>query len=325
MPRSVRSLCAALLATLLTAACATQTRSLSITAPSLPERAELSTTPFFPQDRHQCGSAALATALAAAGFPAEPDRLDSEVYLPGREGSLQADMLAAARRHGALALPSPTTLSGLLTEVAAGRPVLILQNLGLGIAPRWHYAVVVGYDRTLGDIVLRSGTRQREVIAMRTFEHTWARSGFWGMMVLRSGALPLKVDPQVLEKALVQLEKYAAPAALLPWYRQAALRWPDSLVFMVGLGNAAYADGQLDRAEQAFRTASARHPQNAAVLNNLATVLQQRGQLDEALSVAERAVALGGEWQPAAQATRNAIRVAIGNPGAVRHAAPMTD
>ncbi len=299
--------------------CATQTRSLNAAAPDLPLRAELVDTPFFAQQQHQCGPAALATGLAAAGYPADPETLSNQVFLPGREGSLQAEMLAGARRQGALALPAPASLAGLFAEVAAGTPVIILQNLSLAIAPRWHYAVVVGYDREKSEVILRSGPNRREVMAMSTFEHTWARSDYWGMLILRPGSLPQSASPQALEKSLTQLEKFATPAAMHGWYTEAARRWPDSLVFMIGRGNAAYAIGQTDDAEQAFRIAAERHPRSAVALNNLATLLLQRGRPDEALAIAERAVALADEWQPQATATRDAIRNAIA--GAVQPAA----
>lgn len=305
-----RCLLAAVSMVVLTAGCATQTRQLDTTAGGLPLRAELDLTPFFPQTLHQCGPASLATGLAAAGYPADPQGLEALVYLPKREGALQPEMLAAARRRGALALPSPDTLAGLLAEVAAGTPVIVLQNLGLAVAPRWHYAVVIGYDRMRKEIILRSGTTRREVMAMRTFEHTWARSGSWGMMVLRPPQLPIAVDRMSVEKSLAALEKFATPAAMSSWYEHAIQRWPDSLPLIIGLGNIAFAEGRPTDAEQAFRIAAARHTKSAVALNNLATVLHSLGRLDDALQVADQAVALTDEWQPEAVATRDAIQLA---------------
>ncbi len=294
--------------------CATQTRTLGAAAPDLPVRAELADTPFFAQQEHQCGPAALATGLVAAGYAADPQSLAKQVFLPGREGSLQTDMLAGARRQGALALPVAASLAGLLAEVADGRPVIILQNLGLRIAPRWHYAVVIGYDRDASEIILRSGPNRREVMSMSTFEHTWARSDYWGMRILPPGALPSSAKRPELEKSLTRLEKFATPAAMQAWYEQAVRRWPDSLVFTIGLGNAALANGQAEAAERAYRQAAERHPRSAVALNNLATLLLRRGRLDEALATIERAVALGDEWQPQAEATRAEIRLAMTAP-----------
>lgn len=327
MPRRRRRRRASLLliAILIVSGCATQTRQLDAETYGLPPVQELSGTPFFPQEQHQCGPAALATVLVAAGYTADPRELAAQVYVPAREGALQPEMLAAARRQGALALPSANTLAGLFSEVASGTPVVVLQNLGLAIAPRWHYAVVVGFDLARREVVLRSGIREREVMAISTFEHTWARSGYWSMAVFRPGRLPVAAERTTLEKALAALEKFAVPADLLAWYEQAQYHWPESLVFMIGLGNAAFADDQLAQAEQAFRAASERFPQSAVALNNLATVLQHRGRLDEALEVAERAVTIEGEWQPATIATRDAIRLAMGDAAGRRQAPRAAD
>ena len=60
------------------------------------------------------------------------------------------------------------------------------------------------------------------------------------------------------------------------------------------LGNAAYAEGDLDAAENAFRTATERHPDAGAAWNNLAHVLGEQGQRAEAITAARGAVRLGG-------------------------------
>ena len=59
-----------------------------------------------------------------------PDSLTDEVDIPGRKGSLQVEMLAGARRNGLLAYVLAPELKDVLAEVAAGNPVVVLQNLG---------------------------------------------------------------------------------------------------------------------------------------------------------------------------------------------------
>jgi hypothetical protein len=180
-------------AVLLSAGCATppQTGALLARVPqSLPQRVELADVPFYPQERYQCGPAALATALVHSGVQVTPEDLVEQVYLPAREGSLQAEMLATGRRHGRVAHRLEPRLEHVLREVAAGNPVIALQNLAFGFAPLWHYAVVVGYDLTRGELVLRSGTTRRLVMGLDAFERTWARASYWAMVTLAPERLP---------------------------------------------------------------------------------------------------------------------------------------
>ena len=123
----------------------------------LADSAEIAATPFFPQEDYQCGPAALAAALVHAGRDATPELLLPQVYLPGRKGSLQAEMLAATRRQELVAFVLAPRLEDLLRELAAGTPVLVLQNLAPWPVDVWHYAVVVGYDHDKGEVILRSG------------------------------------------------------------------------------------------------------------------------------------------------------------------------
>jgi tetratricopeptide (TPR) repeat protein len=289
--------------------CATQTRSLlqSASTTRLPPKVELVSTPFFPQERYQCGPAALAMSLNAAGISATPDALVPQVYVPQREGSLQPEMLAAARRNGALSMTVPPTIEALVTELSAGNPVIVLQNLSLPWFPLWHYAVAIGYDLNTGDIVLRSGTTEREIMPLSTFEHTWARSGYWGMVVLPPGRLPATADEQAVVAATVAFEKNGDAALARKAYDAALKRWPHKLTLQMGYGNSAYAAGDRQAAAAAFRTAAQEHPDSAPAFNNLASVLADLGEFKEARKAAENAAALGGPWREAAQATLRAI------------------
>ena len=76
----------------------------------------------------------------------------------------------------------------------------------------------------------------------------------------------------------------------------------------MGLGNTAYALGQLAQAEAAFRKATLAHPDSAAAYNNLAQALADQGKRDAALLAARKAVSLGGASLRAAQATLEQIQ-----------------
>ncbi|MGE5130364.1 MAG: PA2778 family cysteine peptidase [Sphingomonadaceae bacterium] len=249
--------------------------------------------PFYPQEDHQCGPAALATALGAQGIELSPDALAPEVYLPGREGSLAAEMLGATRRQGLVAYPLRPQLEDVLREIAAGTPVIVLQNLSLPIVPQWHYAVAVGYDLPAEQIALRSGRTRRELMTLSTFERTWARSGRWAMLALPPDRLPATADAGRYVEAAVALERVNATAARRA-YRTALARWPDNLVAAIGEGNTAYAAGDLAGAEAAYRTATVAHPESADAWNNLAQVLGELHRPAEGRAAALRAVELGG-------------------------------
>lgn len=261
----------------------------------LPRQQELTATPFFPQELYQCGPAALATVLGAAGFPTTPEQLTPQVYVPARQGSLQVEMLAAARRQGAIAMLIPPRLDALLQEVASGHSVLVLQNLGLSWVPTWHYAVVVGYDLDDGVVWLRSGTTRRQEMSLNTFQRTWARSGHWAMVAVPPGELPASVSETEVIHTLVAYEKNASAASVSKAYAAAAQRWPNSLVLLIGAGNSAYAARNFPAALAAFQRAAAAHPESAAAHNNLATVLLDLGRYREAKASAEKAQALAGD------------------------------
>lgn len=270
--------------------CAVQTAALKAAPPTdLPHRAELVDTPFFPQTEYRCGPAALATLLGAVGVQAAPSALADEVFLPARGGSLQTEMLAGARRHGTVATLLSGTIEAVLREVAAGHAVVVLQNLGLSFAPLWHYAVVVGYDIDAAEVVMRSGTTQRETMPLRTFEHTWARSGFWAFAALPPGEWPVSAQASAAVEAAVGFERSATPAQALRVYESTVKRWPGELAFAIGLGNAAYAMGDKRRAADVFRAAAERHGSGAAWVN-LATVLMELGQKADATAAAQRAL-----------------------------------
>lgn len=259
----------------------------------LPAAVEIASVPFYPQEDYQCGPASLAAVLQHAGRVAPPDALVAQVYVPARKGSFQAEMLAATRRHGLVAYPLAPRLESLLREIAAGTPVLVLQNLALSWAPQWHYAVAIGYDLDQRVLVLRSGVTRRLVMSLNTFEHTWARSGHWAMLALPPERLPETAAELPYVAAVAALER-VAPAAARRGYETALARWPGSVAAELGWGNASYAMRDLAGAAAAYQRATMRHPASADAWNNLAQALSELGSRDEALAAARRAVALGG-------------------------------
>ncbi len=265
---------------------------LSDPPPALPARAELADTPFFPQEKYQCGPAALATILVPLGQDVSPDDLVGEVYLPAREGSLQAEMRAAIRKRGLLAVELPGSMDAVLEEVSHGRPVLVLQNLGFKWYPRWHYAVIVGYDLDERELVLRSGTTRRWVTPLTVFERTWARGQYWAIVAVPPGEVPATAERLEMLKATSALEQTGDPALALKSYHAVVERWPEDALARFSLANALMGAADTLAAETQYRGAIASHPEFAEAWNNLAYALHANGCRDAALTAARCAATL---------------------------------
>ena len=271
----------------------------------LPERAELRAVPFFPQEEYQCGPAALATVLAAAGVKVTPEELVPQVYLPERKGSLQVEMLAAARRHNLVSYQLAPRFEDLLRELTAGNPVIVLQNLG--VADGWHYAVAVGYDYSLGTLVLRSGTQERDVMPFAAHEVFWMRSGYWAMVALPPDRIPATAEEKSWLNAIAAFERIGDANGARVAYKTFLGRWPENVNAHIGLANTHYTLGELAQAEAVLRDAARREPESVVVLNNLAQTLSDLGRNEEALPLTDKALAMGGPFSGAVQKTRETI------------------
>ena len=253
-------------------------------------RTDIADVPFFPQQEYQCGPAALATTLVHAGAPVTPEELVKLVYIPARQGSLQIEMLAASRRHSKVSYRLAPRFDDLLREVAAGNPVIVLQDLGAWPISVWHYAVVTGFDYPAGELYLRSGETKRQAVPFTIFEYTWKKSDYWAMVTMPPGRIPATaVEPDYLA-AISAMERVGEPGATQLAYSAFLERWPDNVAASIGLANRHYALGKLKEAESILRPVLARHPDSVAVANNLAQILSDLGRNDEALAIIERVV-----------------------------------
>jgi hypothetical protein len=251
---------------------------------------ELASTPFYPQERYQCGPAALTTVLAQSGAEVLLEDIVDKVYLPGRQGSLQFELMAAARTEGRLPYRVDGTLEAIWKELEAGRPVLVLQNLGVAAIPSWHYAVVVGIDAERGEIILRSGTQKRRVTRTRTYLHTWRRGGYWGMVVLEPGELPATIDRARYFESIAALEEIGRAEEATAAWQTASGKWPGDPVALFGLANAYLAQQEYVSAERVYRDLLGREPKMIAARNNLALTLAEQGKYDAAMEEIGRAL-----------------------------------
>jgi hypothetical protein len=264
-----------------------------IRTPGGPARAMVANVPFFAQEELQCGPAALAMSLTWSGIAVQPSDLVPEVFTPDLKGSLQSALIGATRRHGRVAY-TITGSEALLAEVSAGNPVIVLVNLGLSWYPKWHYAVVIGFDQEHEEIILHSGRTANEHLSSRVFLNIWQRGEYWGLLVLPPDRLPTGVGEVAWLEAVAGLERADRWQEAATGYSTALKRWPKSFTAWMGLGNSRYRQHDFAGSAETFRSAALLQPENGIPFNNLAHALSDQGRQKEALAAAQRAVELGG-------------------------------
>lgn len=252
---------------------------------SLESSVYLDDTPFYPQLENHCGPAALMTVLEASGIQPDYDAVADRVFVPGLEGSLQVEMMAAARGFERIPFRVGGKLADVLAEVVAGHPVLILQNLRVRTWPAWHYAVVVGYDRKDQTIVMRSGTEREMITPANRWMRQWDWAGRWATVVLPPGELPARPERAPVLRALADFDERGAPHARLKAWQAAADLWPNEALVQMGLGNARYALGDASIAAERFREALKVRPDHWPARLNLGLVLLETGEPCEGLEI----------------------------------------
>ena len=274
----------------LVSACASDNRHMLSDLEQQRVDVELIQTPFYPQLTDQCGPSALAAILNVSGVSVTPETLKSHIYIPGRQGSLPIELLAATRGYRRMPYLIDTDLSALLGEVRGGRPVLVLQNLGSKHSPKWHYAVVVGYVADKRQFVLRSGDQKRHVMSASRFLHTWQRAGYWGVLALQPGEMPVSPDADKYVRSLAAVEAIGDIESAVAGYQAATKRWPEHSLAWLGMGNSYYAQGNLNSAENAYKRLLSMDADHLIALNNLSQVQIDRGCLEDASATLDAAL-----------------------------------
>jgi tetratricopeptide (TPR) repeat protein len=223
--------------------------------------------------------------LHRTGVNVEPDALVGSVYIPERKGSLQVEMAAAVRQMKRLAVEVTPSLAGIVAELEEGRPVLILQNLGVSWLPVWHYAVVIGFNAQAQSFVLRSGKRERLTMSTAKFDRTWRKSQRWAIVVLSPGELPADDSVAAYTEAVVGLETAGQIQPAARAYAAGLERWPRDKMLLFGRANAAYRQGNSAEAIAGYREVLLHHPGYLPAINNLAHVLGEVGCRNDAIAL----------------------------------------
>jgi tetratricopeptide (TPR) repeat protein len=275
--------------------CATtahQTEALLVSAPSdIPRAFEIPNVDFIEQSENYCGPATLAMAMKHAGQPRGVEELAAQVYTPGKKGTLQQDMMSASRRQGMLAVPIQG-MQALLQEIAAGHPVIVLENLAFTWYPKWHYALVYGYDLDEPEVILHSGSSKAKHWSMRKFERNWIYGDFWGLVVLPPDQMAVSGDELGHAAAAAGLEQVGQLGPASQVYQNILKRWPHSLGALIGMGNLSYTKSDFKGAVGYLREATLNHPLSAPAWHNLAVAEGAAGMKKAARKSAAKALEL---------------------------------
>ena len=275
--RLLRTVAVCVAAACLSAACAINPR-IDLADLSQPDQElTLESVPFYAQTEYECGPAALAGVLGAAGVEITPAELSPQIYLPERKGSLQLELLAASRRAGRIPYTLEPEPSALIRELEAGRPVLVFQNLRTPHFPVWHFAVLTGFNARANEFYLNTGEFEFRKDSARSFLRTWDWADRWALVVLRPGELPSEPDLLRYLQAISDFEKVAGSTAAEPAWRKAVEQWPQDHRPYLALGNAEYRSGNYMEAVRLFDKGLEFKPDDAALENNLASALAEAG------------------------------------------------
>ncbi|MFW9081333.1 peptidase C39 family protein [Pseudomonas sp. P2757] len=162
----------------------------------LPERVELSGT-FYRGQANQSGPQVLASLLAQQGISITPGMLEKPLHLPGAEDKLQQNLQSLAREYGMVVYPLDGTLPALLTQVAAGYPVMVRFKEGSAFWAEPRYAILSGYDRNKQTVLLRAGMNRRTLMNFSSFESALE----WAVLIQKPSQIPAAVDQQRWLKA----------------------------------------------------------------------------------------------------------------------------
>lgn len=155
-------------------------------AGSMPSGARLiRDVPFFPQQKFQCGPAAMASVLNYRGLRITPEEVAREIYSESARGSLNIDMVFFAERKGMKATQYSGSLADLKKNVDGSNPVIVLVDFGFLNYRKDHFMVVVGYDSV--SVIAHSGKNSFLTVPNEDFLKSWNRTKNWTLLVQNPG------------------------------------------------------------------------------------------------------------------------------------------
>lgn len=218
------------------------------------------------------------------------EELDARTLIPAKGGTLQIELVTAARADGLIAYPMKPTFEALFAELEAHHPVVVLVNRSFSWHPMWHYVPVIGYDEKKRSIITHFADQPNESVPLGTFAALWQRSENWGVVLLPPGEIPASVPLKTFLRAVYEFEKTGEGTEAIKTYKSALLRYSDNTDILFALANSEMKNSQLLDAEKHYRQILALNPSHSLALNNLAILLSRNGKFHEGLELLNKVV-----------------------------------
>lgn len=132
--------------------------------------------PFIAQKKNFCGPASLAMVMNYYGVRISQDEIAKEIYEPGAEGTLSAQLVLYTLQKGFEAEMYNGNLDDLKEKIRADFPLIV--SVKADSSDKTHYMVVWGYDDLDKRILAHSGRKERVVMGYDEFIDMWKRADF---------------------------------------------------------------------------------------------------------------------------------------------------
>jgi hypothetical protein len=151
---------------------------------SLPAEVALPWTPVRALLPDYCGPAALTNVLRYWGYPADQASIGRTVFDRESRGTLAGDLILQARQAGFYAASRAGSRDDLRRWLAAGLPVIVLQDLS-SRNRRGHFRVVVGYSDTKRRFLVCDCTESSLCsFSYEQFDDLWFHFENWCLLVM---------------------------------------------------------------------------------------------------------------------------------------------
>lgn len=140
--------------------------------------------PFFPQEKFQCGPAAMASVLNYRGIRITPEEIAPDIYSESARGTLNIDMVFFAERKGMRATQYSGNLADLKKNINASNPLIVLVDYGFLNYRKDHFMVIVGYDDD--NVIAHSGKHSFMPVPNDEFLKIWKKTKYWTLLVQKN-------------------------------------------------------------------------------------------------------------------------------------------